>query len=241
MDLDDTKDLFFILHSTALLLRRLPLASVNKGGVRLSHPAAFATAEDEIYHLPHDCSAIAEPHFCNTTTFKIPPVQTWRFAMIDSASSNLVVMSRIVTNYCTPESSSTHRCFRGRAAAKGTVDTFRKADNLWQSLIEVIAVFVNLDTLRISRSDDTKCPLLSSADVVQYAILDDYRKGAFYDLWKLFALDGIVQKKNTLNKAYSNARLVTLVMLAIYQVRISRGDFDRWDAELWLWWTNVSK
>jgi EGF domain-specific O-GlcNAc transferase len=61
--------------------------------------------------------------------------------------------------------------------------------NIWHSLMEIFALYMTLDVLRMTPNPATKRPFFSSEDFAnsQVLILDDLLDGPFFDLWTLFA------------------------------------------------------
>ena len=64
-----------------------------------------------------------------------------------------------------------------------------KVTNVWHSLMEISALFMTLDVLRMTRDPKTGLAFFSTEDVenTQVITLDDHPDGPFYDLWSLFA------------------------------------------------------
>jgi EGF domain-specific O-GlcNAc transferase len=61
--------------------------------------------------------------------------------------------------------------------------------NVWHSLMEILALYMTLDVLRMTPDPATKRPFFSTEDFdnSQVVILDDLLDGPFFDLWTLFA------------------------------------------------------
>ena len=64
-----------------------------------------------------------------------------------------------------------------------------KVTNLWHSLMEISALFMTLDVLRMTRNPATGLAFFTAEDVqnTQVIILDDHPQGPYYELWSLFA------------------------------------------------------
>jgi protein O-GlcNAc transferase len=82
---------------------------------------------------------------------------------------------------------------RGRPSGQRNFSIFIKRENsnynMWHSLMEIFALFMTLDVLRMTRDPATNTAFFSPKDVenAQVVILDDLLDGPFYDLWTLFA------------------------------------------------------
>jgi protein O-GlcNAc transferase len=61
--------------------------------------------------------------------------------------------------------------------------------NVWHSLMEIFALYMTLDVLRMTPNPATNRPFFSTEDFAnsQVVILDDLLDGPFFDLWTLFA------------------------------------------------------
>ena len=70
-----------------------------------------------------------------------------------------------------------------------------KITNLWHSLMEISALYMTLDVLRITQDQATGMAFLTAEDLqdTQVVILDDHPDGPFYDMWTLFASKPIVR------------------------------------------------
>lgn len=70
--------------------------------------------------------------------------------------------------------------------------------NLWHSMMEISALFMSLDVLRMARDPATGKAIFEDQNIesTQVLILDDYPEGPFYDLWTMFARNPIIRSNN---------------------------------------------
>ncbi|MCJ1381484.1 hypothetical protein MMC17_004595 [Xylographa soralifera] len=70
-----------------------------------------------------------------------------------------------------------------------------KITNLWHSLMEISALYMTLDVLRVTQDQVTGGPFLTAEDVhdTQIVILDDHPDGPYYDMWTLFASKPVIR------------------------------------------------
>ncbi|RAO64780.1 uncharacterized protein BHQ10_000792 [Talaromyces amestolkiae] len=63
------------------------------------------------------------------------------------------------------------------------------ADNIWHSLMEIMATSMTLDVLQMTRSAGSLHPIISTEDALntQVVIVDSHNNGPYFDLWRLFA------------------------------------------------------
>ncbi|MCJ1318654.1 hypothetical protein MMC15_003984 [Xylographa vitiligo] len=73
-----------------------------------------------------------------------------------------------------------------------------KITNLWHSLMEISALYMTLDVLRITQDQATGSAFLTAEDVheMQVVILDNHPDGPFYDMWTLFASKPVMRIDN---------------------------------------------
>ena len=70
-----------------------------------------------------------------------------------------------------------------------------KVTNVWHSLMEISALFMTLDVLRMTSDPATGLAFFSTEDIenTQVIVLDDHPDGPFYNLWSLFAKQPMIR------------------------------------------------
>ncbi|OJD19413.1 hypothetical protein AJ78_00587 [Emergomyces pasteurianus Ep9510] len=78
--------------------------------------------------------------------------------------------------------------------------------NVFHSLMEIVALSLTLDVMKMARNRDTNLPFFMPEDFAnaQVIILDDLLDGSYFDLWKLFAKQPTIRLKDISASAQIN-------------------------------------